>query len=64
MLVYALWVHKGQRDKAEVKLEVWDRFWTAPETVFDAKVVGFVRDAAEVNGYGWKEIQSGAGHDS
>ena len=48
--------------KAGVQMEAWDRFWTAPETKFNEKVVSFVREAAEKNGYGWKEIQSGAGH--
>ena len=50
--------------KAGVQIETWDRFWTARETKFDEKVVGFIRAAAEENGFGWKKIQSGAGHDS
>lgn len=50
--------------KAGVKLEKWDRFWTAPETVFDEKIVSFVKAAADEYGYAWREIQSGAGHDS
>ena len=53
-----------EASKSGVKLEKWDRFWTAPETVFDEKIVGFVRAAADENGYKWREIQSGAGHDS
>ncbi|KAI5122147.1 hypothetical protein M0805_000794 [Coniferiporia weirii] len=49
---------------AQVKIEVWDRFWTSPRTMFDATMVDMVRQSATGGGFGFEEIQSGAGHDS
>ena len=47
-----------------VEIKVWDRFWNAKRTVFDERMVGFVKEAADENGFGNRDIQSGAGHDS
>ncbi|KAL5508550.1 hypothetical protein ACEPAH_6169 [Sanghuangporus vaninii] len=51
-------------DDASVEMRVWERFWNARRTVFDERCVGFVREAVQEAGLGWREIQSGAGHDS
>lgn len=50
--------------EAGVEIRVWDRFWNAKRTVFDERMVGFVRETATENGFGNRDIQSGAGHDS
>ena len=50
--------------EADVKIEVWDRFWNAPQTIFNETMVQFVRESAEENGFAYRELQSGAGHDS
>ena len=50
--------------KSGVKIEKWDRFWTAGETIFDPRCVQFVRESAADAGLGFREMQSGAGHDS
>lgn len=55
---------RDEAAKAGVRLETWDRFWTAQETSFDEKIIGYVKEATEENGYGYRQIQSGAGHDS
>ena len=47
-----------------VEIKVWDRFWNAKRTVFDERMVGFVRESANEGGFGNRDIQSGAGHDS
>ena len=47
-----------------VKIEKWDRFWNAPQTIFDETAVGAVRASVEDAGYAYSELQSGAGHDS
>lgn len=41
-----------------------DPFWTAPETPFDARLVGLVRAAAEARGYPWREMPTPIGHDA
>ena len=47
-----------------VKIEVYDKFWTSPRTKFDEVCVDMVRQSATESGYSFREIQSGAGHDS
>jgi beta-ureidopropionase / N-carbamoyl-L-amino-acid hydrolase len=47
-----------------VAIEKWDRFWNSPETVFNETAVGAVRASVEDAGFGYSELQSGAGHDS
>jgi N-carbamoyl-L-amino-acid hydrolase len=39
-------------------------FWHFPPTPFDPRLVGAVRQAAEAQGYGHRDIISGAGHDA
>ncbi|EKM51079.1 uncharacterized protein PHACADRAFT_151612 [Phanerochaete carnosa HHB-10118-sp] len=50
--------------EAGVEIRTWDRFWNAKRTVFNERMVGFVRETATENGFGNRDIQSGAGHDS
>ena len=47
-----------------VRIETWDRFWTSKRVVFNEDAVAAVRKAAEGSGFGFREMQSGAGHDS
>ncbi|TFK52801.1 putative N-carbamoyl-L-amino acid hydrolase [Heliocybe sulcata] len=48
-----------------VKIEVWDRIWRCPKTAFDETAVEMVRRSArEVESGKFKEMISGAGHDS
>lgn len=47
-----------------VQVRRWERFWNAPCTLFDARMVHCVRESADEAGVGWREMQSGAGHDS
>lgn len=51
-------------DEAGVDIEVYDKFWTSPKTTFNEVAVDMVRKSAEEGGYSYREIQSGAGHDS
>jgi len=51
-------------DEAGVEIEVYDKFWTSPRTKFNEVAVGMIRKSAEESGYAFREIQSGAGHDS
>jgi N-carbamoyl-L-amino-acid hydrolase len=41
-----------------------DEFWYFPPTPFDQALVGRVREAAVAQGYGHRDIISGAGHDA
>lgn len=47
-----------------VKIEKWDKFWTSPQVIFDETMVRMVRESAKDSGFSFREIQSGAGHDS
>lgn len=38
--------------------------WFSEPVLFDADCVAAVRQGAEANGHGWREIMSGAGHDA
>lgn len=51
-------------DEAGVDIEVYDKFWTSPKTTFNEVSVDMVRKSAEEGGFSYREIQSGAGHDS
>jgi len=51
-------------NKAGVRLIKWDKFWSSPRTKFDDIAVNMVRQSAKESGFGFKELQSGAGHDS
>jgi N-carbamoyl-L-amino-acid hydrolase len=41
-----------------------ERIWYFPPVAFDAGCIAAVRNAAEADGYAWREIVSGPGHDS
>ena len=43
---------------------VCDRIWYFPPVAFDPTCIAAVRAAAEAEGYEWREIVSGPGHDS
>ena len=43
---------------------VCERIWYFPPVAFDAACIAAVRSAAEAEGYAWREIVSGPGHDS
>lgn len=47
-----------------VAIETWDKFWTSPKTTFDPTAVNMVRESAKNEFGSFKELQSGAGHDS
>lgn len=51
-------------DAAGVKIVKWEKFWSSPKTTFDATAVDMIRQSAKESGYGFRELQSGAGHDS
>ncbi|EPQ50736.1 N-carbamoyl-L-amino acid hydrolase [Gloeophyllum trabeum ATCC 11539] len=52
-------------EKDGVKIQVWDRIWKSPKTKFDENAVDMVRKSAqEVEGGRFKDMISGAGHDS
>ena len=50
--------------KAGVEMIKWDKFWSSPRTKFDETAVNMVRQSVKETGFGFKELQSGAGHDS
>lgn len=51
-------------ENGAVKIETFERFWTSEKIVFDEGAVAAVREAARSSGYNFRELQSGAGHDS
>ncbi|KZT26032.1 metallopeptidase [Neolentinus lepideus HHB14362 ss-1] len=51
--------------KDGVQIELWDRIWQCPKTAFDDTAVEMVRQSVrKVEGGKFKEMISGAGHDS
>ncbi|KDQ51720.1 hypothetical protein JAAARDRAFT_40963 [Jaapia argillacea MUCL 33604] len=55
----------GKSGEGGVKMEVWEKIWECPKTVFDERAVSMVRESArEVEGGRFKDMVSGAGHDS
>ena len=50
--------------ETSVKIEKWERFWNSPRIKFNDTAINAVRQSATDNGFAFREIQSGAGHDS
>ena len=55
---------EGVAEESGVRLVKWDKFWSSARTTFDETAVEMVRQSVKESGFGFKELQSGAGHDS
>lgn len=59
-------IEKGCKEKAAqrgVGVQ-WERFWGAKKTTFDSVCVGCVKESVQEAGVEFREMLSGAGHDS
>lgn len=54
----------GVSTQTGVRIDTWDRFWNSPKITFDKTMVDTVRSSAKDSGFAYRELQSGAGHDS